>query len=142
MRVALQLDPRFAVSHGALAKIYSQEGKYQEAIAEYQTAARLGIDPNLGAIGYAYARMGDKMSALRVLSHLQNLEKTSGGFSADLALVEIGLGQNDNAIGWLQRLYNVHDDDALLELQTEHRYDPLRDDPRFQDLVRRMNFPP
>ena len=58
-----------------------------------------------------------------------------------MALVEIGLGHNDKAIGWLQKLYDVHDDDALLELQTDRRYDPLRADPRFQDLVRRMNFP-
>lgn len=141
VNIALELDPQFAVAYGALGDIYIGQAKYKEAIAEYKTAGKLGVDLDLGAIGYAYARMGDKNKALRILARLQDMEKTSGGVSADLALVQVGLGHNDNAIGWLQKLYDAHDDDALLALQTERRYDPLRADPRFQDIVHRMNFP-
>ena len=137
LRIVFATDPHFAVAHEVLGGIYAQQGKYKEAIEEFQTKARLGGDPNLSAIGYTYARWGKKKEALRTLSQLQK----SGGSPAGLALVELGLGHKEKALAWLEKAYEDHDDDALLDLKMDPTFDPLRSDPRFQDLLRRMKFP-
>jgi hypothetical protein len=56
-------------------------------------------------------------------------------------VVELGLGNKEKAIAWLQRLANEHDDDSLLWLATDHVFDPLHTDPKFQDIVRKVNLP-
>jgi hypothetical protein len=112
-------------------------GKYKEAIDEFQTKARLGGDPVLQRIGYAYARWGKREEALRTLSQLQK----SGGTPLDLAMVEAGLGNKEKALALLERAVVDHDDDGLLDLENDPAYDSLRSDPRFQNILRRINFP-
>jgi len=58
-----------------------------------------------------------------------------------MAMVELGLGHKEKAIAWLQKLDEEREDDSLLQLPTDRILDPLRTDPRFQDILRRMNFP-
>ena len=57
-----------------------------------------------------------------------------------LALIHTGLGEHEEAFEWLERAYQERNG-WMAFLQVEPRFDPLRDDPRFQDLLRRMNFP-
>lgn len=137
LRSVFDMDPHFAVAHGSLGDIYARQGKYKEAIEEYQREAELGGHSNLEAIAYAYGRWGKKKEALRTLSQLQG----SGGAPADLAVVELGLGHKDKALAWLEKAYENHDDDALLYLKADPTFDPLRPNPRFQNILRRMNFP-
>jgi hypothetical protein len=59
----------------------------------------------------------------------------------EVALVYAGLGEKDQAFEWLERAYRVHDK-GMLFLKIDPPLDPLRSDPRFQDLLRRVNFPP
>jgi len=101
----------------------------------------LGGNYELGRIGYAYARLGNKKQALRILSQLEAQEEETSGISFDLAVVELGLGNKEEAIAWLRKLANEHDDDSLLWLPTDRVLNPLRADPRFQDIVRTMEFP-
>jgi hypothetical protein len=58
----------------------------------------------------------------------------------EIALVYAGLGEKDLAFEWLERAYNERDK-GLISLRVDPPLDPLRSDPRFQELVRRMNFP-
>ena len=141
LRIVLELDPKFAVGHGGLGVIYTQEGRYKEAIQEFQIEQKLGGGLQLGRIGYAYAHLGNKKQALRILSQLEAQEGETGGVSFDLAVVELGLGNKEEAIAWLQKLDEEHDDDYLLSLANDHVFDPLHTDPRFQDIVRKMEFP-
>jgi hypothetical protein len=71
---------------------------------------------------------------------LSQLRK-SGAAPAELAVVELALGNREKALAWLEKAYQDHDDDTLLYLKVDPTFDPLRSDPRFKDLVRRMNFP-
>ena len=119
---------------------YTQEGKYKEAIQEFQIEQKLGGNHELGRIGYAYAHLGNKKETLRILSQLEAQEDETSGVSFDLAVVELGLGNNEKAIAWLQKLSEEHNDDSL-SLPTDRVLDPLRTDPRFQDIVRRTGFP-
>jgi hypothetical protein len=71
------------------------------------------------------------------------LENVPGGacWLSEPARVEIGLGHKDQALAWLEKYYQSHCNDDILWLKGELIYDPLRSDPRFQALLRRMNFP-
>jgi TolB-like protein/DNA-binding winged helix-turn-helix (wHTH) protein/Flp pilus assembly protein TadD len=143
LKLIFAMDPQYPKAHETLGDIYLRRGMYKEAIHEYQVSEQYGGDKLLGLLGYAYARSGKKDQALRTLSELQELERRSGSgdVSYDLALVEIGLGNRNEALAWLEKEYQQRDDDGLLFLKYEPIFDPLRSDPRFLDLLRRMNFP-
>jgi hypothetical protein len=80
---------------------------------------------------------------LRILAELEDLAKKSpsGDESGDLALVEMGLGNRDAALAWLETEYQQHDNDGKWETKFDPLFAPLRSDPRFQELMRRVNFP-
>lgn len=91
-------------------------------------------------MGNAYARAGRVEEARRCLRELeQKLEEGPVG-TYEVALIYAGLGEKDRALDWLERAYQAHDN-GMISLEVDPALDPLRSDPRFQDLVRRMNFP-
>ena len=142
LKRVIDTNPGFAVAHGALGRAYLNQGKYKEAIEEFQTQGKIDGDFEMGLTGYAYSRSGNKKQALKILSQLHALQQKSQGPFFDLAIVELGLGNNEKAIAWLQKLEEEHEDDGLLQLPTEPMFDALRPDPRFRDIIRRMHFPP
>jgi tetratricopeptide (TPR) repeat protein len=143
LKMIFAIDSQYPKAHETLGDIYLRRGAYKEAIHEYQASEQYGGAKLLGLLGYAYACSGSKDRALRALAELKELDRrsSSGDSSYDLALVEIGRGDRDAALAWLEKEYQQHDDDGLLFLKYEPIFDPLRFDPRFQDLLRRMNFP-
>jgi len=87
--------------------------------------------------------LGERQTALKILSELQALEKRepSGDLSANLALVEIGLRHRDAALAWLDKEYEQHDDDGPWSTKVDPLFDSLRSDVRFQQLMRHVRFP-
>jgi tetratricopeptide (TPR) repeat protein len=135
----LDLDPFYPYTHLFLGQTYAAMGKNQEAIVAYQKAIKLGLDSpstniNLAA---AYARAGDPKSAEEILSRLDDGKQyVSPG---EVALIYVGLGQRDKAFASLEKAYEIHD----LQLQylgVNAGFDPLRRDPRFEDLMRRVGL--
>jgi TolB-like protein/Tfp pilus assembly protein PilF/tRNA A-37 threonylcarbamoyl transferase component Bud32 len=117
---------------------YREKGMYKEAIAEFLQAPD---DPRrLGHGGNAYARAGQKAEAEKNLRKLIELSKQNVG-TYEVALVYAGLSEKDLAFEWLEKACKVRDK-GMLFLKVDPTLDPLRSDPRFQDLLRRMNFPP
>jgi tetratricopeptide (TPR) repeat protein len=137
------MDPQFPKAHETLGVLYLREGMYGEAIREFLLSDRYGGDRQRGLLGYAYARYGKREEALKILSGLRAADRRSGSGSVsnDLAMVEIGMGNLDEALSWLEKEYQQHDDDGLLALARDPMFDPLRRDPRFQDLLSRMALP-
>ncbi len=137
------IDPRYPKAHETLGTIDLRRGMYKEAINEFEASERYGGISERAPIGYAYARLGNKQKALRILSELKALEKRapSGDLSADLALVEVGLQHRDAALAWLDKEYQQHDDDGPWGTRVDPLFDPLHSDPRFQQLMQRVNFP-
>jgi TolB-like protein/DNA-binding winged helix-turn-helix (wHTH) protein/Flp pilus assembly protein TadD len=137
------IDPQYPKAHETLGTLYLRRGMYKEAIREFEASERYGGAKELGVLGYAYARSGDKEQAVRMLSQLEDLDKRSpsGNVSGDLAIVEMGLGNRDAALAWLEKEYQQHDDDGPWDAKFDPIFEPLRSDPRFQNLLRRMNFP-
>jgi TolB-like protein/Flp pilus assembly protein TadD len=137
------IDPKYPKAHETLGMIYLRRGMYQEAIREFEASERYGGAKEVGALGYAHARLGDKERALKMLSELQDLDRRvpSGDVSGDLAIVEIGLGNRDAALAWLEKEYQQHDDDGPWDTKNDPLFEPLHSDPRFQELMRRVKFP-
>jgi TolB-like protein/DNA-binding winged helix-turn-helix (wHTH) protein/tetratricopeptide (TPR) repeat protein len=142
LNLIFKMDPQFAKAHETLGLVYLRTGMYKDAIRECQAAEHYGRYRLSGLLGYAYARAGNRKEALQALSELQRTEEKSrsGAASYDLAILEMGLGNRDKAIAWLQREYKEHNDDGLLLLKCDPLFAPLRSDPRFLDLLRRIKL--
>jgi TolB-like protein/DNA-binding winged helix-turn-helix (wHTH) protein/Tfp pilus assembly protein PilF len=136
------IEPRYPKAHETFGLVYARMGKYKDAIREYEISEQYGGGKLTGPIGYAYARSGNKKLALKALAELKELEKKSRSEDAyaDRVLVEIGLGNYDEALALLEEEYEKHNHDGLLGLKVDPVFDPLRSDPRFQKLVRQMKF--
>jgi TolB-like protein/Flp pilus assembly protein TadD len=144
-RALLQMQRASALPHDrdlltfALAVIYVEKGKYEEAIQQFQ---KLGDQPHaLGHMGNAYARMGREAEAREMISELQKHVQNTGVGIYEIALVYAGLGEKDEAFAWLEKSFAARDK-GLTCLKIDPCLDPLRSDSRFQDLVRRVGFPP
>jgi tetratricopeptide (TPR) repeat protein len=137
------IDPQYPKAHETLGTLYLRRGMYKEAILEFEASERYGGAKELGVLGYAYARLGDKEQAVRMLSQLEDLDKRSpsGDVSGDLAIVEMGLGNRDAALAWLEKEDQQHDDDGPWDAKFDPIFEPLRSDQRFKNLLRLMNFP-
>jgi len=136
----LELNHKSAAAHDSLGFAYFGKGMYRESLASRLESVRLG---NTGPsaeiyLGAAYARVGETDKARAILRRLENgREYVSPG---ELAILVIALGEHEKAIALLEKAYAAHDL-QLQFLNADFHYDPLRDDPRFQDLVRRVGLP-
>lgn len=141
-QATLELDPRFAPAHHILGRAYLQKGKYENAIAAFKEAATLSpeVVGFRASLAYAYAMAGEEGRAKGILSALQELSQRKYVSPYEIAEVHVALGNPDRAFHWLEKAYTDRLPD-MTYLKTYPRLDPLRSDPRFQDLLRRMNFP-
>lgn len=141
---ALEMDPNFAEAHICMMNSYKQRGLYKEAIKEIQEAIRLSKDnlAYIAALGVLYAAADRRFEAVNILNDLKARSKHGYVPSGVFFWLCAALGEKDHAMAWLDKAYEEHDS-AMLQLRGDiSPSDPLRSDPRFQDLLRRMNFPP
>ena len=141
-RKTLDLDPNFALGHSNLGLAYLQKQMNPEAMAEFEKAAQL--DPNApmypALIGAAHAAAGRKELARRILEELKARKGNRSVPPYFLAWVAASVGDNDEAMKWLETAYRQRAS-LMVAIRAEPFFEPLRSDPRFQDLLRRMNFP-
>ncbi len=123
----------------SLGEAYAGKGMYKEAIAQFLQMPDTPL--KLGSLGYAYARAGNKAEARKIAQKLAERSAKEHVGNYELGLVYAGLGEKDKAIQSLEEAYRVHDG-LLADMKVDPPLDPLRSDPRFQALLRRMNFPP
>ena len=139
---ALKLDPNYRMGHLVIGQAYVQKRMYEEAIAELRKSLPLsgGDVRPLADLGYVLARAGKRDEAQEVLDGLQRLSQQKYVSAYFIALIYVGLGEKDQAFQWLERAYeerNAH----MISLKVEPVFDPLRSDPRFANLVRRVGIP-
>jgi len=117
--------------------IYAEKGAYAESIREF---IKSGDGPySLGHLGNAYARAGQVDAAMKTISMLENHLRKDGVGRYEIALVYAGLGRKKEAFKWLEDSYTERDV-GLLYLNVDPLLDPLRSDPRFDDLIRRVGL--
>src|SRR5580658_6640116 len=136
----LKMDANFAAGHYELGQALTQKGMYDGAIAEFRKAIELSghsgaFDSNLG---YAYAVSGRKEEALKIVDDLESRHAENHSVDADIALIYVGLDDRDEAISRLNKAFDARFKASILRRPA---FDPLRSDPRFQDLLRRMGLP-
>src|SRR5882724_1513214 len=142
LRKALELDPNFARAHFFLGQVYQEKGLNEQAIAEFQKALQLDVNQYLLAgLGYAYATSGKRDEAMKVLDQLKDLSKQRYASSYGVAIIHLGLGEKDAAFESLEKAYQERSE-GLSSLMVEPRWDSLRADPRFADLMRRVGLGP
>jgi len=139
---ALDLDPNFAYAHSGLGHLHIQNGGFQAAIEEFEKALALsGNAPvYIYSLGYAYARAGNKFEAQKRIEELKQLRKRRFVDPWAIGLVYVGLGDNDQAFAWFDRAVE-EGSTYVVRLKVDPSYDPLRSDPRFAELLRRVGFP-
>jgi TolB-like protein len=141
-RTAVEIDPNLPMSRMVLGIVMELQGDYELAIAEFQEAVRLsgGAPLQLALLAGAYGRSGQHENGHRVLSDLHKVGSQSYVMPYWVALAYTGLNERDEAFRWLNEGCTNHAA-WMTYLGVDPRWDSLRSDARFQDLLRRMNFP-
>jgi TolB-like protein/Flp pilus assembly protein TadD len=142
-RKTLELNAGFHTAHIYLCRAYEQQRLYDEAISECHKAMALdeGNPAPAANLARAYAAAGKRTEALKVLSSLKELSRQRYVSPYQMAYIYAALGDFNQAFAWLERAYQ-EGSPGLVFLKVDPRVDRLRPDPRFQDLLRRVNFPP
>jgi tetratricopeptide (TPR) repeat protein len=142
-RKTLEMDPNFLPAHREIGFTYEQQGDYEKAIAELQKARQLA--PNdmhvLGWLGHVYAVSEKRTDAQKLLDELRERSRSGYVPAYSWGLIYTGLGNKDQAFAWLKRACDERDD-WLVTLKVDPRFDSLRSDPRFQNLLRCVGLPP
>ena len=142
LRDAPDLKPNDSNVHEVLGDIYLYKGMQAESAAEYRKVAQLkGGDP-FGRLALAAADSvsGNRTEASAILSDLAKLPEQNVDWPVHLARQYASLGEKNLAMAFLEKAYTEHSY-ALVEIRCMREFDVLQSDPRFQDLLRRMNFP-
>jgi tetratricopeptide (TPR) repeat protein len=132
-RKTLELDPGFSKALMNLGEVYEAKAMYADAIVVYGNAGALA------SLGHAYAASGRKAEARKILRELDEQSKHHYVSPYDRALIYTGLGENDQALAWLEKAeeQNV----PLHHINVDQRFNSLRSDKRYQQLLRRIGFP-
>jgi TolB-like protein/DNA-binding winged helix-turn-helix (wHTH) protein/Tfp pilus assembly protein PilF len=141
LRKTLELDPSYGYAYWYMARAFEQQGKYSDALQALGKAQGLlkGNTAVAADIGHVYAVSGDKAAALKVLTQLSALPRGTYISPLEIALIYVGLGRKTDAFQWLDKAY-VERSDLLIYVNVDPRFDSIRSDPRFQDLVRRVGL--
>ena len=136
LRKAVEMDDRFYYAHRWLGVAYLMKGLHREAIAEYEKARPLGME---SLLGHAYALSGNRAEALKSLARLREISERVYVPPYHFARIYVALGDKEQAFEWLEKSYRERNQE-MTRLKIDPFLDPLRSDPRFADLMRRVGF--
>jgi serine/threonine-protein kinase len=138
----LELNPNYGLAYWYRGLAYEQQGKLTGALADMRKGATL-LTGNVvvsGDIGHVHARANERREALRVIDELRQLSTRRYVSPFEIALIYVGLGEQDRAFEWFEKAY-ADRADMLVYLNVDPRLDAIRRDPRFAALVARVGLP-
>ncbi len=140
-RKAIEMEPDFLLAHRVLGLAYQYKGQHEEAIAEFERGVEISHgDPVAKAyLARADAAAGHKDQAMQILNQLVQLSTKQYVPPLEIALTYVALDRNDEAFEWLHKAADERAS-ALVYLKVNQAFDPIRSDPRFQDLELRMHL--
>jgi tetratricopeptide (TPR) repeat protein len=140
-RNTLEMDAKFFISYAVLGEAYVSHGMYREARSALEKYCALSRSSaaSLALLGYEHARSGKRQESLQMIDKLKAISKQRFVPALFVALVYAGLEDNDRAFTWLEdacreRFYR------LAYLKVEGLWDPIRSDPRFAEVLRRIGL--
>jgi TolB-like protein/Tfp pilus assembly protein PilF/class 3 adenylate cyclase len=140
LRKVTRRDPEFWVAHNFLGWVLTLTGEWPRAIEEFTIAHQLDQNAEtLVGVGYVQGLTGNVDAARETLAQLAMLRRNSYVQPVSIALIHVGLAENDEAFAWLDKAY---DENAqwLSEIKTDPAFDPLRSDARFAELLERIGL--
>jgi TolB-like protein/DNA-binding winged helix-turn-helix (wHTH) protein/Tfp pilus assembly protein PilF len=139
-RKTIEMDPNFAMAHNQLGQAYLQQRMYEQAIGELQQAVRLsaGSPTCIANLARAYALSGRKSEARKLLNDLKSSSTANNSHASEVAAIYASLGDQDEAMNWLEKGYAERFNPGVL---IRPGFDPLRSNPRFQNLAHRVGLP-
>ena len=138
LRRTLDMDASFAEAHFHLAMVYEAKRMYAESLAEFEKSVELFADPAMKIWeARVYALSGNRKEAERLVNESIAAEQTRYVAPYPLATVYAALGDNDRAMAYLERAFNERSY-YVVWLNVDPVFDRLRNDARFQDLLRRV----
>jgi hypothetical protein len=142
-RETLATAPNFVQAYAVMAQAYAGKSMLEEALDANAHHAELSHNwPFARAIeGYLRGRQGDRKGAMRSIDELTQMSKTSYVPAITFAMVYAGMGDKDRAFVWLNKTYDERFT-RLAYIRQEAFWDPLRSDPRYTELIRKIGFPP
>jgi len=134
-------NPDFGYAHQALGWAYGLKGVYSEAIAETRTAIeqRKGSSAK-GYLGLWLARSGRREETVQLLNELKQESARNYVQPYTFALIYVGLGNKEEALNWLEKQMSGHAETAN-QYAVAPEFDELRSEPRFKEMLKRMNLP-
>ena len=141
LKKTIELDPNFWAAHSTLGRVYTVQGRYDEAIAEFLTAKGLagGSTEPITQLGYAQARSGHRKEALETLNEMKSTAAKGYVPNYFFAVVYNGLGDDEHALEYLDHSFQEHEV-QLGFIYIDSRWDNLRSNRRFADLISGMNL--
>jgi adenylate cyclase len=142
-RAVLDMEPNFSRAH-LIVYAYVEKGRFADALAHIETWRRLEDGPWVPWVWamevYVDRRSGQPMKAQQALAKLEHWNRHSHLDSTPvMAYAYVGMNKQDEALAWLQKAYEEHSN-ALAALKVDPAFDPLRSEPRFQELLRRVGL--
>jgi TolB-like protein/DNA-binding winged helix-turn-helix (wHTH) protein/Flp pilus assembly protein TadD len=139
-RKTIDMDPTFSAAHNQLGQGYLAKHLYAEAITELQKAIQLSGDSPIftANLARAYVAANRKADAVELLNDLKRSSVPGYPLAAEIAMVYTALGDKDHAMTWLEKGYEERFNPGVL---LRSCFDPIRSDPRFKELVRRIGLP-
>ena len=138
----IELDPNFGRAYEYLGLSYLKLGRKEEAVTAMEKAVELTKRQNvvLSELGYVYGAVGKRTEAIAVAKELEDKYARKEAAGHEVAAVYSGLGEKDKAFEWLEKDFQTRDS-RLNTFRWETQFEPLRDDPRYKDLLKRMGLP-
>jgi tetratricopeptide (TPR) repeat protein len=138
----LELDPKYIVAYYIRGVAYVKKSMYKEAMAEFEKGVSISPDDPIAltGLGYGYAVTGRRADAEKVLARLKELSKQEFISPVWMAKIYSGLGDKDKAFESLERAYEDRSIVSVAFIKTNPMLDPLRSDPRFAELLHRLNL--
>jgi TolB-like protein/Tfp pilus assembly protein PilF len=143
IRATLDLDANFAPAHQTLGWIYLKSQKSEQAVQEFRHALQLSASNDIylrSDLAFACAVTGKRSEAEKALAEFKSLHDKGLAPAGSIGVIYGALGENDEAFAWLEKAYQERDPE-LTYIKVGRRFDPLRNDPRLQQLTRRMGLP-
>ena len=140
-RKTLELDPNFFLAHMELGQCFAQQGLYDKSLEEIQKAREMIGDSLEGAwaTGHVYALSGRAAEAREVIEQLKEQSAHRIVSPYGIAVIYTALGERDEAFKWLDKSYLAHDGE-MFNVNVDPKLDPLRSDPRFDELLGRVGL--
>jgi TolB-like protein/Tfp pilus assembly protein PilF len=138
IRKVQEIDPTFRDAQLLLAETYRRKGDSGRALAAFEQLTVQSRNAPIPWLAYGYAVMGRKREAEAVLAALENESKKRYISPQSFAIVHMGLGNKEQALDYLEKAYEERS--FISPGLADERWDVLRSEPRFQDILRRMGF--